>query len=330
MQFLPKLKKCFKMNKKNKIRPNYQKNTASISKSLFQGVASYAGQAFTSPLAAPVIAMVTSQLCDIADRQFSSQEASRAKSGIIVAVDKINERLNNGDSLRQDGFFTESDNKKIDKVRGRTKADKLFESMILTVKNDSEEKKAEYIGRLFANLCFNENVDKIHVNSFIKMAGNLSYNDLCYLYIFRNESLFEFPDVRDITKFSSIIAKTEIYELMKLGFIASQQEEMQPSWFGGIDIRRLQVQGYGFSLYELMELQDMPFLEAYEVMKPLDIRLKIPLIQNKIEEYYSLASSSEPSKTETEDVELKGAYLNDLIRNAVRNAEDRVKAKRMA
>lgn len=315
--------------KKNKIKRNNRQKGSSLIKATFQGVASYATQVFTSPLAAPVISMVTSQLCDIADRQFSPLEAGRAKLGITIAVNKINERLNDGENLRQDGFFTESDNNEISKVRGRTKADKLFESMILTVKNDSEERKAEYIGRLFANLCFNENVDKIHVNSFIKMAGNLSYNDLCYLYIFRNESFFEFPDVRDITNFSSIIAKTEIFELMKLGFIASKKEEMQPSWFGGIDIRRLQVQGYGFSLYELMELQDMPFLDAYEVMKPLEIKFKIPLIQNMIEEYYSLASSSELSKAESEDVVLKGAYIEYLIRNAVRNAEERVKEKRM-
>lgn len=317
--------------KKNRVpKRSAKQSVVSASKALSQGVGTYLGQTLVSPLAAPVISMISSQLCDIADRQFSSLEAERAKSGITAAIDIFHERLNNGDKLRDDGFFTPRDEEVINSVRGRTKADKVFESMILTVKNDAEERKAKYIGKLFANLCFNKTVAPIHINSHIKTAGELSYNDLCYLYVFRNASLFEFPDVGTLSDFPAIVAKTEIFELMKLGFIASKKEGPQPTWFGCIDIRELQVQGYGFALYELMELEGFSALEAYEVMQPLGGKFKSPYFQQQVDrigELEELVTLSDEQKIELDRLV---ANVNDSFSMCVKIAEDRVKEKRAA
>lgn len=148
------------------------------------GVGGWAGFALGGPVGAVVGsaggAAITGVLelvgRKVAGRLSLSREEARVGGVLIVATAEILRRVEQGEKLRQDGFFDSG-------PLGRSDAEEAVESILLKCQREPQEKKIPYMGYLIANLAFESDTtaDKAHL--VIKTADELTYRQLCLLSI---------------------------------------------------------------------------------------------------------------------------------------------------
>lgn len=124
---------------------------------------------------------VTRVLRDVASRFLSEREFTRVGASAAIAVSLINERLGRGEEIRGDGFFDP-------KGQPRSSAEEIFEGALLASKNTHEEKKAQYLGRLFANVVFDATCLVNEANYHIHVAEALTYSQFVLLRLFASAS----------------------------------------------------------------------------------------------------------------------------------------------
>jgi hypothetical protein len=122
-------------------------------------------------------------LQEVADRTLSEREKVRVGATATFAIMRIQEKINAGQLPRTDDFFSSDDNK-------RRKADEILEGTLLAAKNTHEEKKAKYLGYLFANISFDVACKPSEANLLIKQLEQLTYSQLVLLKIFNHSSKY--------------------------------------------------------------------------------------------------------------------------------------------
>lgn len=123
----------------------------------------------------PLLAAATKKaINDLAVRFLSPREELRVGSAAYFAVTKIQERLEAGDSIREDQFFEESTGE-------RSPAEEVFEGALLACKNEHEEKKLRFIANIFANSVFMPDVSRFGAYWLLKKAEDLTYRQMCVI-----------------------------------------------------------------------------------------------------------------------------------------------------
>ena len=122
---------------------------------------------------------------ELKQRLLGKREEMRIGAVFICAAKKIQVKLDEGQRLRNDGFFDEDDT-------GRSNADEICEGVFLSAQKEHEEKKLKYYGNLLANIAFNHEIDKAQANMMIKIADDLTYRQLCLIYIFFNKDNYKY------------------------------------------------------------------------------------------------------------------------------------------
>ena len=84
---------------------------------------------------------------EILERQLGPREKVPVGAAFAIAAAEIRQRIENGESVRTDGFFDE-------KQTGRSDAEEVGENVLLKVQREPEEKKIQYMGYLLANIAF--------------------------------------------------------------------------------------------------------------------------------------------------------------------------------
>ena len=118
---------------------------------------------------------VNNRLHSLVNRFSSQKQVKRITRVTECALDGIRYRLENGEKLRNDGFF--------DKTVDRSDADEVFEAALLKARDEPQEKKIPYIGRLFENGCFDSSIDSSTLHFLCKESENLTYQQLCIIKI---------------------------------------------------------------------------------------------------------------------------------------------------
>ncbi len=117
---------------------------------------------------------------EFAYRQLSQREKYRVGNGLIFALSKIVELLENGKSPRVDDFFDED-------VTGRSPSQEILEGTLIKCKNEPEEKKVKYIGNIFANVAFMPEVLPAGANWVLQKAEELTFRQLCILSLIKEK-----------------------------------------------------------------------------------------------------------------------------------------------
>ena len=209
---------------------------------------------------------------------FSSQRQSKRITNVTeFALSEIRRRLENGEKLRDDGFF--------DKITDRSDAEEVFEEVLLKAQNEPQEKKIPYIGRLFENGCFDSSIDSGTLHFLCKESENLTHRQLCIIkianemrarrYPLRSESFQNCITIKDIQRnitpeqFAALaecvvlrdkgyvmfgFSKTPTVELETLRYIIPNTMESLPT---------------GTMMYEHMNLKSMPETDVVPVIKAL-------------------------------------------------------------
>ena len=111
---------------------------------------------------------------DISERHLSTREKVRIGAVLVIASEGIRQRLESGETLREDGFFDE-------KQSGRSDAEEVAEHVLLKAQREPEEKKIEYMGYLLESIPFEPQISVHMAHQLTKAAEQLTYRQLCIL-----------------------------------------------------------------------------------------------------------------------------------------------------
>jgi hypothetical protein len=203
---------------------------------------------------------------EVCDRILSAREQARVGAALAVAAIRTQERIQAGDKVRDDGFVADGTN--------RPPIEEVTEGLLLAAQRAYDEKKVPYIGRLSANLNFRPDMDVRSASVLVRLAGDLSYQQLCLLRLaYENQagtplSGGKYKDCFKSTAHAALL--TDLLELERAGFL-----NMGGSAVLGmtdIDPPQARLQAFGVHLYELMELHRIPV----EDLEPLRRELNAP------------------------------------------------------
>jgi len=120
-------------------------------------------------------------LAELTERFLSNRETIRASASAAYSITAIDSRIKQGEELRTDDFF--------DAVNGRSKAEELFEGVLIKCKNEYQEKKIKFISNIYSNTVFETNLSSEDANQILTVSETLSYRKMSIL------SLMNYKDV---------------------------------------------------------------------------------------------------------------------------------------
>jgi hypothetical protein len=202
---------------------------------------------------------------EASERLLSPREKIRVGGVLAIAAAEINQRIKNGEKVRNDGFFQ-------DKGSVRSDAEEVAESILLKSQREPEEKKLPYMGRLLANVAFHQEISAEMAHQITKAAEQLTYRQLCLLKlsVVKDDFGLRSGDYRGQGSFPKELYQV-LYECLDLyhhGFVNFGGEVA----FGPTDVApgKMTVQGLGDDLFNLMQLGTVP----NEELLPLAAQLK--------------------------------------------------------
>lgn len=190
---------------------------------------------------------------EINSRYISPREDERVASALTYAIERAEEKLEEGEEIRGDGFFDEG-------TDDRSSADEVVEGALIAAQREHEERKVEYIGYLIANTCFDESLDGSQCNALISTAERMSWRQIRILsYLLRLQE-FTGQD-RGAHTFDSVSVLElepppddflhEFSELQQMRLLMDLEAFMDFP----LDPSRYAVSKFGRQLYSLMELE---------------------------------------------------------------------------
>ena len=112
---------------------------------------------------------------EMADRLLGPREKARIGCVLAMSVEILKSELDQGKTLREDGFF--------DKTIGRSDAEEVMEGVLRKAQAEYEERKLEYLARLWSTACLDETFGADKLNYMVKLAEQLTYRQLVILSI---------------------------------------------------------------------------------------------------------------------------------------------------
>ena len=207
---------------------------------------------------------------------FSSQRQSKRVTDVTqFALNEIRCRLERGETLRDDGFF--------DKTIDRSDAEEVFEEVLLKERDEPQEKKIPYIGRLFENGCFDSSIDTGTLHFLCKESENLTYRQLCIIkianemremrYPLRSKPFQSFVTTKEIQRnttpeqFSTL---AECVILRDKGYIMfSRTPGAESKILRYLIPNTMESLPTGMMMYEHMNLKSIPEADVIPVIKAL-------------------------------------------------------------
>lgn len=125
----------------------------------------------------PIASKVIARTClEIHDRVLGNRERVRAGATAAFAIACIEERLKQGEQIRDDDFF--------DADTDRSSADEILEGVMLKSRNDHQEKKARFYANILVNSSFDNKLSLGTINHALTLAERITYRQLCLLQLF--------------------------------------------------------------------------------------------------------------------------------------------------
>ena len=209
---------------------------------------------------------------------FTSQRQSKRVTDVTeFALNEIRRRLEDGERLRDDGFF--------DKTIDRSDAEEVFEDVLLKARDEPQEKKIPYIGGLFGNGCFDASIDSGTLHFLCKESENLTYRQLCIIKIANEmrekqyplrsqpfQNLITIKDIRRNTTPEQFSTLTECAVLRDKGYLTfhfSTTPGIESEVLRYIIPNTMDSMPTGTMMYEHMNLKSIPEADIQPVIKAL-------------------------------------------------------------
>jgi hypothetical protein len=213
---------------------------------------------------------------EVAVRLLSQREKARVGAALAVAAVRVQEREEAGEQPRTDGFFEP----RVDRL---SDAEEALEGTLLNAARSWEERKLQYLGRLYASLGFDASVSAAYANFLIGLIDRLRYRQLVALAFIGNEDreqqrVLLGSDLAGAGVRSAPSIVAELGELGTLGLIGVRQNDESTTapadTYGGsrIDwstIGQIGLTEAGRDLLRLAELREIPSGDQDEIAAAL-------------------------------------------------------------
>lgn len=203
---------------------------------------------------------------DIKNRALSRREEVGVGATVTFAVQRIQENLNNDQSIRQDGFLN-------GELQERAAAEEILEGVLIASQREHEEKKLKFYGNLVANIAFHPEISKEQANLFIRLGTSISYYQMCLLNLAVNKVSFKLRgndymlkdnDGRNYFADLSLDETSTLQEIYDLFLKRLLDFEIDGVILGKpigdleyINPQTLELKPTGLQLYKLMELHEI-------------------------------------------------------------------------
>ena len=201
---------------------------------------------------------------EFSNRQLSPREDFRVGKVLAIAAWEIHQRLEKGESLRNDKFFDK-------KPTGRSEAEEVAEAIILKCQREPQEKKIPYMGYLKAGIAFDPNISADMGHQLIRAAEELTYRQFCILKLAVAKDRFNLrgEDYRGPGTFAKKLLQV-LYECLDLYHRAYINFGGEVA-FGPTDVKpgSMTLQGIGGDLFNLMKFSSVPDEDIIPIAKVL-------------------------------------------------------------
>ena len=190
---------------------------------------------------------------EISSRLLGPREHQRVGYVFTLAASEVANRLKNGEKVRQDGFFAESNDSKSD-------AEQVWEGILMKSQREPEEKKLPYMAHIIANIAFDPTISPSMAHQVTKAAEALTYRQFCIMRLSTIKNQFELrkSDYRGQGQFSRELYQLlhEYLDLYNRGFINFSGSVA----FGPTDVNpgSTELQALGTDIYNLLQIWEIP------------------------------------------------------------------------
>jgi hypothetical protein len=202
---------------------------------------------------------------EASERLLSPREQVRVGGVLAIAAAEISHRVEQGESVRTDGFFDQ-------KVGARPDAEEVAESVLLKSQREAEEKKISYMAHLLSGVAFDPQIGPHLAHQIVKAAEQLTYRQLCILKlaVVKEGLSLRSSDYRSQDTFTRDLYQV-LYECLDLyhrglinmgGGVAFGPTDVKPG--------SMTVQGLGADMFNLMKLALIPA----EDLTPIVLQLR--------------------------------------------------------
>lgn len=160
--------------------------------------------------------VITQELTDFVDRQQSDRELVRAAGAITLAVHRIQQRVEQGEEIRDDDFF---------RVRSGTvpSGRVILDGVLTKAKHQYEEQKALILGEIFTSTAFDSTISAADASWLISCVDRLTYRHLLILAHFSDLQPTVWTDInlKFIAEKSPVVV-SQIRELRSASLLSHQ------------------------------------------------------------------------------------------------------------
>jgi hypothetical protein len=209
----------------------------------------------TSPVVAQTFRLLARE---IKQRILGPREEVRIGATLTYAIAKIVQRLEQGQSIRDDDFFTNN-------FKERSDSAEIIEGILLAAQREHQEKKLLHYGSLLASIAFRSDIDRGTANTLISIAEKLSYRQLCVLSLdirqdefLGSQSLYYVyagPETAQLLSLHSDILSLSQLNLIQLIDFHTESHPV----FGSFTTHSL-----GRLVFDLMELSELKYDDIQE------------------------------------------------------------------
>jgi hypothetical protein len=198
-------------------------------------------------------------IVELTSRVLSTRQKFRAETTAKYAILKIQQFLNERHTPRNDDFFDKDET-------DRSKADELFEGVLLKAKNEPAEKKIRFLGNLFANVAFRADVPTTVANFLLSTAEALSYRQFCFIALLHQQGILNVENLRG-----------RDHTILDLQILKREEWSLQPQDFGTFGLIEGSIEwedwltDMGDMFYDLLSLNAIPQQDIDEVSRLIDI-----------------------------------------------------------
>lgn len=194
------------------------------------------------------------------ERLLSQREQVRLGGALAFAAEEIKDRLDEGQELRDDGFFTD------EVAAGRTTAQEVLEGTLVAAERSYEENKIKYLGKLYGSIAFDSAIDRATANYLLTVGNELTWNQYVVLNVLSQnhegalglrESMFPPEGQAGLIQLAH-----EMYDLAQRAFLSQQRPDQTQ---GEVILNPVQlapallrVQGGGSMFFTAAKLWEMP------------------------------------------------------------------------
>ncbi|NQU27229.1 MAG: hypothetical protein HQ528_02965 [Candidatus Marinimicrobia bacterium] len=221
--------------------------------------------------------MITKGLIELTDRYLTNREKLRVAAAVTYSINSIGHRLESGEQVRTDNFFSESD--------GRSHAAELIEGILLKCRNQHQEKKIKYISNIYTKATFDNYLTMEIANQILYLAESMTYRKFCILaFLFqinmhenvalRNDDYYVEGEMKRLSKQMPLelqLVLQDILELFSSGLLKSNDDTTLLE-YTMINPSELGLTSFGIMFCEALGLEELHINEFYNIIDLLETR----------------------------------------------------------